>query len=57
MSGDHHTGALTAVIGGWVAWLAAAAAKVTPILQAMSLILAIAASAYAIRYYRRRLKP
>jgi hypothetical protein len=53
---DHPIAALGATVIGWLMWLGSFAVQAEPILRVVSLLLAITASIYAIRVWRRKLK-
>jgi len=56
MNHEPHTNALMALIASWGVFLSSLVVKAIPFLQALSLILAMSASIYAIRYYRSKTK-
>jgi hypothetical protein len=51
---DHSAAAAASTVSGWGLFLTSLATNSLPFLQMASLVLAIAASCYAIRYYRKR---
>lgn len=55
MGNDHPAIALTGTLSSWGLFVSSLVLKALPFLQLVSLVAAIAASIYAIRYYDKRL--
>jgi hypothetical protein len=53
---NHPAAALGATIAGWLMWAGSFAIQAEPFLRVISLVLAITASIYAIRVWRKKLK-
>ncbi len=53
---DHPVAALSATVLGWLMWAGSFAIQAEPFLRVLSLVLAIIASVYAIRVWRKKLK-
>lgn len=53
---EHPVVALGATVLGWLMWAGSFAVQAEPFLRVLSLVLAIIASVYAIRVWRKKLK-